>query len=107
MFDIDKLIADAVAAATNAAETDITKVKGFAKSQFQAIAENAAGIVADRLAGKLTKEEADLLTARIPKLVQATLNTLHGLAIITIEKVWNAVAETVQAAVKAALKAAI
>jgi len=107
MIDVDKLIKDSITAATNAAQADITQVAGFARSQFQAIAENAAGIVADRLAGKLTDAEVELLMRRVPKLVQATINTLQGLALITLEKVWNAVAATVQDAVKLALKAPI
>jgi hypothetical protein len=107
MFDIDKVVNASIAAATNAAQKDVTQIAGFARSQFQAIAENAAGIVADRLAGKLTEAEADLLIKRIPKLVQATINTLQGLAVITLEKVWNAVATTVQDAAKLALKASI
>jgi hypothetical protein len=107
MIDVDKLIKDCIVAATDAAETDITKATGFARSQFLAIADNAAGIVADRLAGKLTDAEVALLMARVPKLAQATINTLQGLATITIEKVWNAVAETVQTAIKAGLKGAI
>jgi hypothetical protein len=107
MIDVNKLIKDCIAAATNAAQADITAVSGFARSQFLAIAQNAAGIVADRLAGQLTDQEVDLLLERMPKLVQATVNTLQGLAVITIEKVWNAVAKTVQEAVKAGIKGAI
>lgn len=107
MIDVDKLVKDSIATATSVAQTDITMVKGFARSQFLAIAENAAGIAADFLAGLLTKEEADLLIGRIPKLVQATINTLRGLALVTIEKIWNAVASTVQEAIKAAIKAAV
>lgn len=107
MIDTDKLINDSIAAATEVAETDITKVSGFARTQFQAIAENAAGIAADFAAGKLKKEEAELLASRIPQLVKATINTLQGLTLVTIEKVWNAVAATVQTALKAALKSAI
>jgi len=107
MIDVEKLINDSIAAATNAAKADITRTSGFARSQFQAIAENAASIAADRLAGRLTAEEADLLMSRIPQLVQLTINTLEGLTLITIEKVWNAVAATLQDAVKAAIKGAI
>jgi hypothetical protein len=107
MLDIDKLITDSIAAATDAAQKDVTLIAGFMQTQFQAIADNAAGIVADRLAGKLTDAEVDLLIGRIPKLVQATINTLEGLALITLEKIWNAVATTVQDAIRLALKSTI
>ena len=107
MIDVDKLIEDSIVAASKAAKTDITQTSGFAKSQFKAIAENAAGIATDFAKGDLTKEEAELLLSRIPNLVQLTINTLQGLTIVAIEKIWNAVAETVQAALKAALKSAI
>jgi len=106
-IDIGKLVNDSIAAASAATGDDITKMQGFAKSQFEAIAQNAAGIAEDRLAGKLSKEEFEILMDGIPDLVKNTANCLKGLALIAAEKAWNAIAKTVQDTVSGAVKAAI
>lgn len=102
-IDLDKLVGDSIAAASAAIGDDITRMEGFARSQFLAIAQNAADIVEDRIAGRLSESEAKMLLDRIPRLVRNTINTLRGLTLVTVEKAWNAVAMTVQNAVRSAL----
>ena len=102
-IDLDRLVSDSIAAASAAIGDDITRIEGFARSQFQAIAQSAADIVEDRLAGRLSEAEARILLNRIPRLVQNTINTLRGLALVTLEKAWNAVAMTIQNAIRGAL----
>ena len=102
-IDLSKLVDDSIAAANTAIGDDLTKLEGFARSQFEAIAQVAADITADRLAGKLTEQECEILIGRIPNLVKNTVNTLRGLALVTVEKAWNAIAATVQGAIRGAI----
>lgn len=106
-IDLGKLVDDSVAAASAAVGDDITKLEGFARSQFEAIAQVAADITGDRLAGKLSEQEFEILINRIPNLVKNTVNTLRGLALVALEKAWNAVASTVQGAIRSAIAGAL
>jgi hypothetical protein len=102
-IDLGKLVDDSITAANAAIGDDLTKLEGFARSQFEAIAQSAADITADRLAGKLSEQEFEILINRIPNLVKNTVNTLRGLALVTLEKAWNAIASTVQGAIRGAV----
>jgi hypothetical protein len=106
-IDLGKLVDDSISAASAAIGDDITKIDGFARSQFAAIAQLAADITADRLAGRLTEQEFEVLMKRMPNLVKNTINTLRGLTLVTVEKAWNAVAGTVQNAIRTAIAGAL
>lgn len=106
-IDIDALIKASILAASEAIGDDVTEIEGFARAQFEEIAEHSAKLAGDRLAGRLTEDEFDELMAGVPELVKNTVNTLKGLALITLEKAWNAIAETLQSAIKTAVAGAI
>ena len=106
-IDIDALIKASILAASEAIGDDITEIEGFARQQFATIAEHSAKLAEDRLAGRLTEDEFEDLIAGVPALVKNTVNTLRGLALITLEKAWNAIAETLQTAIRTAVAGAI
>ncbi len=106
-FDIDEIIKASIQAASDAIGNDVTEIEGFAREQFEAIAKHSATLAEDRLAGRLTEDEFDELMDGVPELVKNTVNSLKGQSLITLEKAWNAIASTLQGAVKGAIGSAL
>jgi hypothetical protein len=95
--DIDELIAAIEKAATKAIGQDIRAVDGFARDQLKSIARlqaRLAKMISDGMFEGDPEGQQDHLDI-LEELITNFVNTLRGLAIIMIEKAWNAVVKVV------------
>jgi hypothetical protein len=90
-IDIGKVVSDIKTAATGVLGKDISAVEGFAETQLQMLAQQAAWIAQDTLSGQLSADLRDYFLENLKTLTGDFLNTLRGLVVITLEKLWNAV----------------
>ncbi|HEY1630425.1 MAG TPA: hypothetical protein VGF56_03880 [Rhizomicrobium sp.] len=90
-IDVNQLILDIKNAATAIIGKDVTMVEGFSQTQATAMATQAAWIASGTLSGQLTPDLRDYFLRNLEDLAKNFANTLKGLLVITIEKVWNAV----------------
>jgi len=90
---VDELMKSISAAATGVINKDITTIAGFAQSQEKKLAQFAIWIAEAELVGEF-KDDPQLRDDFLRSLRDMTrdfVNTLRGLTMITIEKIWNAV----------------
>ncbi len=66
-------------------------MEGFSKTQTTAMATQAGWIASGTLSGSLTPDLRDYFLNNLKTLAQNFANTLVGLLVITVEKIWNAV----------------
>lgn len=99
-----QLVSAIQAAATNAAGKDISTIQGFARDQVLRI-EKLSIRLAEMIAQGEFKDDpegqADFLGI-LQDIITNFTKTLRGLAVITIEKVWNAIVDVVWKALDSA-----
>jgi hypothetical protein len=106
-IDVNQLIADIKTAASTIIGKDVTLVEGFSQTQATAMATQAAWIASGTLSGQLTSDLRDYFLGNLETLARNFANTLRGLVIITIEKVWNAVVGVLWGAISKAIGIAL
>ncbi|WP_444897973.1 hypothetical protein [Microbulbifer sp. SSSA005] len=110
-IDVNQLVADIKGAASAVINSDISELRGFSERQLSAMAQQtkmiAKAIASDEISGDLQ----DYFLDSLEDMAKNFANTLRGLLIVTIEKVWNAVLGvlwgTIEACTGISLKAAI
>jgi hypothetical protein len=106
-IDLNKLIADIEAAASGILKADVTNIEGFSKTQVTAMATQASWIASGTLSGQLTPDLRDYFLSNLKALAQNFAQTLVGLAVITVEKVWNAVVGIIWSTISKAIGVAL
>lgn len=101
-IDPDALVAQMETAMTHAAKADISQLEGFSKAQLHDIAQQAATIAAGALDGSITGPTRDYFLQSLAELTRSFVNTLAGLAVISIEEVWNAAVGVIWGAINKA-----
>jgi hypothetical protein len=99
-----QLLADIQTAATGAAGQDIASIQGFARDQLLRI-EKLSIQLAEMIAQGEFKDDPDgqrEFLGILQDLITNFTKTLRGLAVITVEKVWNAIVGVVWNALDAA-----
>ena len=90
-LDVGQLIADIKTVASEVIEKDITTVKGFSERQVKAIAQQAALVSSGILSGEITDETREFFLDGLKDMSKNFVKVLHGLAMVTVEKTWNAI----------------
>ena len=89
-IDVDQLLANLKTVATGIIQQDVTTIQGYSERQLTAMAQQAKWIAAATLTGELSSDMRDFFLNTLKDSAVNFANTLKGLVMITIEKVWNA-----------------
>jgi hypothetical protein len=101
-IDIDQLISDIKNATSSILATDITSVEGFSSRQLDGIATQAALVASGISSGQITDATRDFFLDQLIQLAHNFVNTLVGLVLATIQKLWNAVVAVIWEAISKA-----
>lgn len=82
---------EALAAATNIANSDLTKLSGFSKRQLESIATLTATVATGLSTGDIPADQKDFELKQISQLTENFVRTIVGLALVTVEKIINAI----------------
>src|SRR4051794_22597448 len=91
ILDIDQLIADIKNTVSDILKKDIKAVNGFSERQLSGLAHQASLIASGIANGEITDATRDFFLDQLVQLAHNFVNTLIGLVIATIERLWNAV----------------
>jgi hypothetical protein len=108
-LDPTALVNSITQAASGILKKDVTQLKGFSQSQLDQLAAQAQGIVEMQLAGVFDGNE-DLRKHFVTQLEDMTRNfvkVMRGLAMVTAEKLWNSVVDTIWKAIGTATGVAL
>lgn len=97
-LDVGKLLVDIQNAALPILKKDIKSIQGFSETQFRAIGEFAATLAAGIAAGSISRDVQPFMLQSLEDMTKHFVEVLHGLVLVTIEKLINAI---VDVAVKA------
>jgi hypothetical protein len=89
-FDVDGLLQNILSAGKTVLNQDLPAMGGFSQQQLQAIARQAALIAEGTLDGSINKDTRDYFLQSLEDMTRSFVNTLAGLAVVTAEKLWNA-----------------
>lgn len=99
-IDIDKLVGDMKAAASEVLNKDVTTLRGFSDRQIKAIAQQSALVAEGIASGQITEETREFFLDSLEDMALNFAKTLRGLLMVTIEKVWNAVVGVIWKAIE-------
>lgn len=97
---INALINDMKSAASEVLEKDVTTLRGFSERQLKAIAQQTALVAQGIASGQITDETRDFFLDSLEDMARNFANTLRGLMMVTIEKVWNALVGVIWKAIE-------
>ena|SRR5882762_1220879 len=106
-IDVNTLLAGLKTAITGVLQKDVTTIEGYSERQLQAMAQQAKWIAAASLSGELSSDMRDFFLNTLKDSATNFANTLKGLAVITVEKVWNALVGALWTAIGNAINAAL
>ena len=93
--DIDQLISDIKNATSAILSKDIATVEGFSSRQLNGIATQASLVASGIASGQITDATRDFFLEQLVKLARNFVNTLVGLVIATVERLWNAIVSVI------------
>lgn len=95
--NLDQLMKDISAAASTIVNKDISTITGFAKSQEIKLAKFAIWIGEAELAHEFDQVPGlrEEFLQSLQDMIRDFVNTLRGLTMITIEKIWNAIVDVI------------
>ena len=106
-INADQLLANLKTVATGIIQQDVTTIEGYSERQLAAMAQQAKWIAAATLTGELSSDMRDYFLGTLKDSAVNFANTLKGLVLITIEKVWNALVGALWAAIGNAIGIAL
>ncbi len=106
-IDVDQLLANLKTVATGIIQQDVTTIQGYSERQLAAMAQQAKWIAAATLTGELSSDMRDFFLNTLKDSAVNFANTLKGLVMITVEKVWNALVGALWAAIGNAIGIAL
>jgi hypothetical protein len=108
-LDPSALINSITQAATGILKKDVTQMSGFSKSQLEKLAAQAQGIAEMQLAGAFDGNDAlrDHFVGQLEDMTRNFVKVMQGLAMITAEKLFNAVVDTIWKAIGTATGVAL
>jgi hypothetical protein len=106
-IDADQLLANLKTVASGVIQQDVTTIAGYSERQLAAMAQQAKWIAAATLTGELSSEMRDFFLGQLQDSAINFANTLKGLVIVTVEKVWNALVGALWGAIGGAIGAAL
>jgi|SRR5690242_1821586 len=91
LVDIDQLIQDIKTSTSDILGKDVTTIRGFSSRQLNGLANQSALIASGISSGQITPDNRDFFLDQLVELAHNFVNTLVGLLMATIERLWNAV----------------
>ena len=101
-IDVNQLVTDIKAAASNVLNADVSTFRGFSERQLQAIAKQTEFVASGIASGEITPETRDFFLDSLEDMALNFAKTLRGLIMVTVEKVWNAVVGVIWKAISTA-----
>lgn len=101
-INIDQLIQDIKTTATTIITKDVTTIRGFSNRQLNGIANQAALVASGIASGGITNATRQFFLDQIIELVQNFAESLVGLIMATIERLWDALVNLIWQAISAA-----
>jgi hypothetical protein len=98
-LDIDQLVQDIKNTVSEIINKDVTTVRGFSNRQLTGIANQTALVATGIASGEFTGELRDFFLDQLVELARNFANTLVGLLLATIERIWNAIVNVVYSAI--------
>lgn len=95
VVDINQLINDIKTTVSDLLNKDIETVRGFSSRQLTGIANQTALVASGITTGQVTEATRDFFLDQLVELAKNFVNTLVGLIIATIERLWNAVVKVI------------
>ncbi|MDF3196930.1 MAG: hypothetical protein CVV09_06625 [Gammaproteobacteria bacterium HGW-Gammaproteobacteria-13] len=102
-ISVGALVEDIKSAVKGVLKTDIESVRGFSERQLVAIAKQSALVAGCIASGEIKEDEKDFFLDSIEIMVKNFVNTLRGLMMIVVEKVWNAIVGVIWKALDVAI----
>ncbi len=102
-FDLGQLATDIKDAVSGVLQKDITLVTGFSQTQVEQMAKQAAWIAEGTAKGELSDGLRDFFLRDLARIAENFVKVLQGLALLTIEKAWNAVVNVLWKAISGAI----
>ncbi len=90
-FDLGQLMNDVTAAVSDVLQKDVTTISGFSRNQLQLLAKQSAWIAEATANNELTDDLRDFFLGNLADMALNFVKVLRGLALIAVEKAWNAV----------------
>jgi hypothetical protein len=106
-IDINSLISTITRAATDQIGRNLNTLGGFGQVQVEGLARQAKLIAAALASGHLSDADRDFFLSDLKRTAQDFANVLVGLALVDIEKVWNAAVTTLWEAIGTAAEVAL
>lgn len=100
-LDINQLINDIKSSVSEIAQKDVSTIRGFSQRQLTGIANQAALVATGIATGEFTGNLKDFFLEQLVELAHNFANTLVGLVIVTIERIWNAIVNVIFKAISA------
>jgi len=105
--NVPQLISDIKSAVTDVLGKDLTTYKTYSEDMVRGMAEQAKSIGLSYAAGLITADRRDSFLKDLANTAEVFAKTLVGLAMVTVEKVWNAVVGVLWKAINTAINAAL
>ncbi len=102
LLDTNELKDDIKSVVSGILNKDITSVRGFSDRQLEGIANQTSLIASGIASGEITPATRDFFLDQLIELAHNFVNTLVGLIISTIEKLWNAIVSVLWGAISKA-----
>ena len=91
LVDINGLVDDIKKAASEVLDQDIAALRGFSERQVTALAKQTELLANGMASGDIEEDLLGFFLDSLEDMVLNFANTLRGLMMVTIEKVWNAI----------------
>jgi hypothetical protein len=101
-IDVNQLMDEITSTASGILSKDIRAVNGFSDRQLKGLATQTALVASGITSGQIDDSSRDFFLEQLMELSRNFVNTLVGLILVTVEKLWNAIVsilwETISAA---------
>jgi hypothetical protein len=100
--NINQLMNEITSTASGILNKDITVVNGFSDRQLKGLAAQTVLLAAGIASGQVDESSRDFFLDQLKESARNFVNTLVGLALVTIEKLWNAIVSVLWKTISAA-----
>lgn len=97
--NVTKIITDIKDVVSGILEKDVTTVRGFSERQLEAIAKQTVIIQKGVANGDIDEDLLEFFLDGLEAMALNFINTLKGILMVTLEKLWNAVIDFLYKAV--------
>jgi len=99
-IDVDSLLSDIKMTARDILTKDLSTFHGFAERQLLAIAQQTVLVETGIATGQITPDTQDFFLKTLKDITNNFVLALQGLALVTLEKLWNAIVDVLWKAIE-------